>query len=79
MQGLGLFLMRTKLHPNNGHAANKYVYRMTDSAEFHANAADRTGSICVFKRHQNHEKRWIFDWDPTAFKRHQNHEKRRDF
>ena len=29
------------------------VYLMIGFAEFHANAADQTGSICAFKRHQN--------------------------
>ena len=33
---------------------------MTDFAEFHADGADRTGSICAFERHQNHEKRRDF-------------------
>ena len=31
-----------------------------DWAEFPANTADRSNSICAFKRHQNHEKRSDF-------------------
>ena len=53
----------------------KLVYLMTDFAEFHTDATDRTGSVCSFKLHQNHENRrdfWLrsdrFQTTPKSWK-----------
>ena len=45
-------LLKITQKPNQN-AKTEFI---TDFVQFHANATDRTGSICAFKRHQNYEK-----------------------